>query len=120
MKKILSAIMCLVLLAGASVTTWAQTTRGRYTNRAAQSRRYDESRRSYANRYDQRHEDRSFWEEHRDKLTVAGGAGAGAVIGGLAGGKTGAVIGALLGAGGSALYTYGIRDRDTDRNYRRR
>jgi hypothetical protein len=54
---------------------------------------------------------RSFWQKHRDKLTVGMGTGAGAVIGGLIGGKKGAGIGALAGAGGSALYTYKLRNR---------
>jgi hypothetical protein len=54
---------------------------------------------------------RSFWQKHRDKLTVAIGAGSGAVIGGLVGGKKGAGIGALAGGGGSALYTYKLRNR---------
>ena len=58
---------------------------------------------------------RSFWDKHRDKLTVAMGTGAGAAIGGLIGGKKGAAIGALSGAGGSALWTYKLRNRD--RNY---
>ena len=58
---------------------------------------------------------RSFWQKHRDKLTVAMGAGGGALLGGLIGGKKGAGIGALAGAGGSALYTYKIRKRN--RNY---
>ena len=55
---------------------------------------------------------RSFWDKHRDKLTVAIGTGAGAAVGGLIGGKKGAAIGALSGAGGSALWTYKIRNRD--------
>ena len=55
---------------------------------------------------------RSFWQKHRDKLTVAIGAGSGAVIGGLIGGKKGAGIGALAGGGGSALYTYKLRNRN--------
>ncbi|HEX7178004.1 MAG TPA: hypothetical protein VF240_22285 [Pyrinomonadaceae bacterium] len=55
---------------------------------------------------------RSFWQKHRDKLTVAMGAGGGALIGGLIGGKKGAGIGALAGGGGSALYTYKLRKRD--------
>lgn len=54
---------------------------------------------------------RTFWQKHRDKLTVAMGSGGGALIGGLIGGKKGAGIGALAGAGGSALYTYKIRKR---------
>ena len=58
---------------------------------------------------------RSFWQKHRDKLTVAMGAGGGALLGGLIGGKKGAGIGALAGGGGSALYTYKMRKRN--RNY---
>jgi hypothetical protein len=58
---------------------------------------------------------RSFWQKHRDKLTVAMGAGGGALVGGLIGGKKGAGIGALAGGGGSALYTYKLRNRN--RNY---
>ncbi len=54
---------------------------------------------------------RSFWQKHRDKLTVAIGAGSGAAVGGLIGGKKGAAIGALAGGGGSALYTYKLRNR---------
>lgn len=71
------------------------------------------SRRVY---YDyQQPKGRSFWQKHRDKLTVAAGTGGGAIIGGLIGGKKGAAIGALSGAGGSALYTYKLRKRN--RNY---
>ena len=117
MKRLFGIIMCLVLLAGAVIPVSAQTYRGRYDRRYAQNRRYDNSRRVY---YDQRYRNRSFWDRHRDKLTVAGGTGAGALIGGLAGGRKGAIIGALLGAGGSALYTYKLRDRDQRRYYRRR
>jgi len=58
---------------------------------------------------------RSFWQKHRDKLTVAMGSGAGALIGGLIGGKRGAGIGLLGGGVGSALYTYKLRRRH--RNY---
>jgi hypothetical protein len=62
--------------------------------------------------YDYQPRKRSFWDKHRDKLTVAIGTGAGAAIGGLIGGKKGAAIGALSGAGGSALWTYKLRNRD--------
>ena len=54
---------------------------------------------------------RTFWQKHRDKLTVAGAGLAGAGIGGLAGGKKGAAIGTLVGAGSGAVYTYKIRKR---------
>jgi hypothetical protein len=82
-------------------------TRTRYVNRARAPRRvyYD---------YGQT-KGRSFWQKHRDKLTVAMGAGGGALLGGLIGGKKGAGIGALAGGGGSALYTYKLRKRN--RNY---
>ena len=60
---------------------------------------------------------RSFWQKHRDKLTTAGGALAGAAIGGIAGGGKGAAIGALAGGGGAAVYTYGIRKKRPARRY---
>ena len=72
------------------------------------------SRRVYYD-YSEQRRGRSFWQKHRDKLTVAMGAGGGAIIGGLVGGKKGAAIGALAGGGGSALYTYKLRKRN--RNY---
>jgi hypothetical protein len=115
MKKILGIVMCLALLASASVPALAQTSRGRYDRRVEQQRRYDRDQRRV---YYDRDDDRSFWEEHRDKVTVAGGTAAGAVVGGVAGGKKGAIIGAIIGAAGSALYTYKVRDRDDDRRYR--
>jgi hypothetical protein len=78
---------------------------GRSYARSSQS-----SRRVY---YDyQQPRGRSFWQKHRDKLTVAMGTGGGALIGSLIGGKKGAAIGALSGAGGSALYTYKLRNRN--------
>ena len=126
MKKIFGAVMCLVLLTASAMPAWAQTSR-RYAGRATtvgerEYRRYARSgRANYGRRYydNGRYDDgRSIWDEHRDKITVAGGAGAGAIIGGLAGGKKGAILGALIGAGGSALYTYKVRDRN-ERRYRR-
>jgi hypothetical protein len=81
-----------------------RTVRGR-SSRAVNSRQvyYD---------YNTQPRKRSFWQKHRDKLTVAAGTGGGALLGGLIGGKRGALIGALAGAGGSALYTYKIRNRN--------
>lgn len=67
------------------------------------------SPRAYSNYQQPR--SRSFWQKHRDKLTVAAGAGTGAALGALIGGKKGAGIGALAGGGGSALYTYKLRKR---------
>ena len=103
MKRIFTIILALVLLSVAAMPSLAQgrDRRTYYDNQSRSSRVY----------YDRRYRDRSFWDKHRDKLTVAGGTAGGAIIGGLIGGKKGAVIGALAGAGGSALYTYKIRDR---------
>ncbi len=80
-----------------------------YRNASRSAARSSSARRVY---YDyQKPQGRSFWQKHRDKLTVAMGTGGGALIGGLIGGKKGAAIGALSGAGGSALYTYKLRNR---------
>jgi hypothetical protein len=90
--------------AGVNTSSYSQP-RVVYRNAARSS----SSRRVY---YDyQRPRGRSFWQKHRDKLTLAMGTGGGALIGGLIGGKKGAGIGALAGAGGSALYTYKLRNR---------
>jgi len=92
-----------------SVTTTRRTpTRVVYRNSGSRA----SSQRVY---YSYEPRKRSFWDKHRDKLTVAMGTGAGAVIGGLIGGKKGAAIGALSGGGGSALWTYKLRNRN--RNY---
>ena len=69
------------------------------------------SRRVYYD-YQQPRRGRTFWQKHRDKLTVAMGTGGGAILGSLFGGKKGAAIGALAGGGGSALYTYKLRNRN--------
>jgi uncharacterized protein YcfJ len=74
------------------------------------ARRYYNGRRVYYD-YSNQPRGRTFWQKHRDKLTVAMGTGAGAILGGVIGGKKGAGIGALAGAGGSALYTYKLRHR---------
>jgi hypothetical protein len=119
MKKGLVAIFCLLVLTFASLPVSAQT---RY-------RRFDNSRRYEQRAGDWRYQDRvyngrrwdrnrSFWEEHRDKLTTGIGAGAGAVVGSAIGGTKGAILGAILGGGGAAVYTYGIRDKD-NRHHRR-
>ena len=54
---------------------------------------------------------RTFWQKHRDKLTVAGTAATGAGVGAVIGGKKGALIGTGVGAGSGALYTYKLRRR---------
>jgi len=88
------------------------TTTERVVYRNSPVRRARSSRASRQAYYDYAPQKRSFWSKHRDKLTVAAGAGGGALIGGLVGGKKGAAIGALGGGAGSALYTYKIRKRN--------
>ena len=102
----------------AAMQSEQRTTAATVSTRRAPSRvvyRNTGSSRSSRVYYDYQPRKRSFWDKHRDKLTVAIGTGAGAAVGGLIGGKKGAAIGALSGAGGSALWTYKLRNRD--RNY---
>ena len=125
MKKLFAIILTTAILAAAAVPTFAQgrSRRSCSSYQPYQTRRdartyydnlsyYDNSR-VYDNRayYDYGYRNRSFWDRHRNKLTMAIGTGAGAAIGGLIGGKRGAVIGAASGLGASALYTYKLRNR---------
>jgi len=79
------------------------------TSYSAPVRRYSNGRVYYD--YSSAPRGRTFWQKHRDKLTLGIGTGLGAAIGGIAGGGKGAGIGALAGLGGSALYTYKLRHR---------
>jgi len=126
MKKIFAIILTATIFAALSMTTFAQ---GRSRSRNCDSRNYD-SRNYDSRNYDSRnynsqgyydnsqvnydygtqYRGRSTWDRHRDKLTVGAGTVGGAILGGLIGGRRGAAIGALAGAGGSALYTYKVRN----------
>ena len=122
MKKLFAFIITAAIMATMAAPTLAQR-RSRYQSQSCDSRTYSSrtyrSNRAYYDNggydnrgyYDYETRNRSVWSRHRDKLTVAAGTGAGAAIGAMTGGKKGALIGALLGAGGSALYTYKIRNR---------
>jgi hypothetical protein len=105
MKKIMTLIMALIIVAASTAPVFAQR-RSRYRSYAPVAYSQNYQARGY---YDYHH--RSFWDKHRDKLTLGIGTGAGALFGGLIGGGKGAGIGALTGLGGSALYTYKIRNR---------
>ena len=131
MKKLIATLVTLVVLSMAALPVAAQT-RGR-SNRSTYRAR---SNNRYASRYDQNinrnriyqnnvyrnnaynndnygyDQNDSFWDEHRDKITTAGGAVGGAILGGLIGGKKGAIIGAITGGAGAAIYTYKIRDKN--------
>jgi hypothetical protein len=116
MKKLFALLITTTILAALAAPAFGQG-RGRRTDcEPAPTSRvyYDNSRAQYDNSrayYDYGYRDRSVWDRHRDKVTLAIGAGSGAAIGGLLGGKRGAVIGAVSGLGASALYTYKLRNR---------
>jgi hypothetical protein len=59
----------------------------------------------------------SYYRRHRNRINMAVGTGAGAVVGGLIGGRKGALIGAGSGLAGSALYTYKLNPKR--RKYRK-
>lgn len=101
---------------GYSTCTTAANTPATYRTSTyrAPVRRYANGSRAYYD-YGNQPRGRTFWQKHRDKLTLAMGTGLGAAIGGLAGGGKGAGIGSLAGFGGSALYTYKLRKRSPQR-----
>ena len=113
MKRLVATVICLVALSAAAIPVDAQT----------RSRRRSVERTRYARTYDARNDsiyqtnnfplddDSSVWDNHRDKITTAGGAVGGAILGALIGGKKGALIGAITGGAGAAVYTYKIRDK---------
>ena len=138
MKKLTIAIICLLALSFAAIPVGAQT-RARCNN-TGYERRFDQRSNNRCDSRNNRNQDYrtdaysnsgyrndvydnsgyrnndyqngSVWDRHRDKITTAGGAVAGALLGSLAGGKRGAIIGAIAGGGGAALYTYKIRNKD--------
>ena len=120
MNKGLVCIFCLLVLMFTAIPAGAQTRYRRFDNSRRYEQRSDDWR--FRNRNNDRrwNRDRSVWDRHRDKITTGIGAGAGAVVGAAVGGKKGAILGAIIGGGGAAIYTYGIRDDNDDRRYRRR
>jgi hypothetical protein len=117
-KRFLGLFLCLTIFGATAAPALAcrkhrrSSARYAYTNpygyrRTTYNRSYSRPRRVYYG-YPAK---RSFWERHRDALTLAIGTGGGAGVGALLGGKRGAGIGALVGLGSSALYTYKLRDR---------
>lgn len=114
MKRLLGLLLCLILLGTYAAPALACHHHRRahsYTNQS-RYRRAAYNRGSYSRRtYYAYRAKRSFWQRHRDALTLAIGTGGGAGVGALLGGRRGAGLGALVGLGSSALYTYKLRDR---------
>jgi len=109
-KRLLGLVLCLSMFGASALPALA--CRHHRRSHSAYGYRRVASNRNYARRtYYAYAPRRTFWQRHRDKLTLAIGTGAGAGFGALVGGKRGAAIGALAGLGGSALYTYKLRDR---------
>jgi len=112
-KRLLAVVLCLMIYCVSVSPAFAcrrhRTSHARH-GYAGQSRyrrvAYNRGRTYYS--YAPR---RSFWQKHRDKLTLAMGTGGGLGVGALIGGRRGAGIGALVGLGSSALYTYKLRNR---------
>ena len=113
MKKIFALIVAMAIAGALAAPVFAQGSRScrSYETSQRSARTYYDNSRVYDNGQVYGYRDRSFWDRHRNKLTIAIGTGAGAAIGGLIGGKRGAVIGAASGLGASALYTYKLRNR---------
>ena len=53
----------------------------------------------------------SYYRRHRNRINMAVGTGAGAILGGLIGGRKGLLIGSGIGLGSSALYTYKLKPK---------
>jgi hypothetical protein len=109
MKKYIGLFLMLVLVLGlmplvSPITAEAQTYVQRYRDRNGRVRYRRVAKPSY-------------YRRHRNRINMAAGTGAGAIIGGLIGGRRGAVIGAGAGLGSSALYTYKIKPKK--RKYRK-
>ena len=138
MKKLIATLVTLTVLSMTALPAAAQT-RSRCSNRTTDNGRSASRYEARNNRDDQYRSDasrndgyrnetynndaysndnyrygqnRSVWDQHRDKITTAGGAVGGALLGGLIGGKKGALIGAITGGAGAAIYTYKIRNKN--------
>src|SRR5262249_57873108 len=89
--------------AACSNNTGTNYTRTAYTGSTYRgARRYSSSRRAYYD-YGSAPRGRTFWQKHREKLSLAIGTGAGAAIAGLICATKGAGIGPLPGLDGSGV-----------------
>ena len=121
-KRVLALLVCLVIFTASAAPVVAcrryHRSYGSYGYRPARYRRVAYYRTYPTRSYYAYQRQRSFWQRHRDALTMTIGTGGGAGVGALLGGRRGAGIGALVGLGSSALYTYKLRNRHR-RYYRR-
>ena len=134
-KTLVGLMMFFIFVITVPLAVDAQTCRTRNIRRSNYNRSYARTNRSYGRSYARSNRSYnsyysvpgyvyttrsrpSFYRRHRNLINVGIGTGAGALIGVLAGGRRGALIGTAIGAGGSALYTYGIKPKQR-RYYRR-
>ena len=115
MKRLLGVVLCLTMFGASALPALACRRHHRSYARYGYARQSRYRRVAYNRSYYAYSPRRSFWQRHRDALTLAIGTGGGAGVGALLGGRRGAGIGTLVGFGSSALYTYKLRDR---RHYR--
>ena len=106
MRKFIAMLIMMCMMTMAAIIALPTSAEAQQT--AYWVKRYKKNGRWYTVRQYQKP---SYYRRHRNRINMAAGTGAGALIGGLVGGKKGAGIGALTGLGGSALYTYKIRPK---------
>src|SRR5256885_17209689 len=115
MRKMLSMLIVLTVMALLSVPVSARTC-GKLRHRHG-----DYWHTHYMCVGDGHKHGRSFWQKHRDKLTVAGGALGGAALGGIIGGKKGGAIGPVTRGGrGGGLHLLNTKRRALARPLRHR
>ena len=85
MKRLFATFICLLALSAAAIPVDAQT-RNRVNRRSVERTRYARTYAAHNNTIYQRNAlpndfDGSIWDNHRDKITTAGGAVGGAILG---------------------------------------
>src|SRR5260370_7706196 len=109
MKKIFALLIAITILTAVAAPTFAQgrSCRNRnYDSRNYNSTYYDpyyDNSRAYYD-YGTQRRGRSFWDQHRDKLTVGGGTLGGAILVSLIAGRRGPLLAALPCRGVSRLH----------------
>jgi hypothetical protein len=112
MKKILAIFIMMAMMTVGTIIMLPTSAEAQQT--AYWIKRYKKNGRWYTVR---QYKKPSYYSRHRNRINMAVGTGAGALLGGLIGGKKGALIGGAAGLGGSALYTYKLNPK-TKKYYR--